>query len=150
MTDRLYYTDSYLSEFDAKTVAIVELAPSSGGPRRAAVLDCTAFYPTSGGQPNDTGVLGSARVVDVVDRDDGEILHVFSGELGPGPVHGRIDWDRRFEHMQQHTGQHILSAAFAHGPGARTVSFHLGSESATIDLDREVSPAQIAGAAPQV
>lgn len=147
MTDRLYYTDPYLSEFDAETVAIVNVEPSSEGPRRAAVLDRTAFYPTSGGQPHDTGALGSARVVDVVDRDDGEILHVFSGELGPGPVRGRIDWDRRFEHMQQHTGQHILSAAFAHGPGARTVSFHLGSESATIDLDREVSPAQIASAA---
>jgi alanyl-tRNA synthetase len=147
VTDRLYYTDSYLSEFDAETLAIVDVEPCSEGARRAAVLDRTAFYPTSGGQPHDTGVLGAARVVDVVDGDDGQILHVFSGELASGPVRGRIDWDRRFEHMQQHTGQHVLSAAFARGPGARTLSFHLGSESATIDLDREIPPAQIASAA---
>jgi alanyl-tRNA synthetase len=105
-------------------------------------LDRTAFYPTSGGQPFDTGTLGAARVVDVVDRED-DIVHVLDREAAEGPVHGRIDWDRRFEHMQQHTGQHVLSAAFDRLLGARTESFHLGSASATIDLGREVSPRDI-------
>jgi len=141
VTDRIYYTDAYAREFDAN---VLELATVDG--RRAAILDRTAFYPTSGGQPFDTGALGAARVVDVVDRDDGTVLHLVEGELAPGPAHGRIDWDRRFEHMQQHTGQHVLSAAFDRVCQARTESFHLGTASATIDLAREVSPAQIAEA----
>jgi alanyl-tRNA synthetase len=143
VTERIYYTDPYAAEFDAR---VLEVAPGANG-RRIAVLDRTAFYPTSGGQPHDTGVLGSARVVDVVDRDDGTIAHVIEGDLDEGSVRGRIDWDRRFEHMQQHTGQHVLSAAFDHLSGARTQSFHLGAASATIDLAREVSPEEIARAA---
>ncbi len=107
MTDRLYYTDAYLTEFDANVIATEQVDG-----RAAAILDRTAFYPTSGGQPFDTGRLGDAAVVDVIDRDDGVILHVVEGEVATGPVHGRIDWARRFEHMQQHTGQHLLSAAF--------------------------------------
>ncbi len=91
------------------------------------MLDRTAFYPTSGGQPFDTGTLGSARVVDVVDEDDGRIVHVVEGEVPSGPVRGKIDWPRRFEHMQQHTGQHVLSAAFDRVLQVRTVSFHLGT-----------------------
>ena len=87
--------------------------------------------------------LGDAAVVDVIDRDDGVILHVVEGEVATGPVHGRVDWARRFEHMQQHTGQHLLSAAFDRLCGARTESFHLGSVSSTIDLARPVTPAQI-------
>ena len=138
MTERLYYADSYLTDFDA-TILRVE---SQDG-RRAVVLDRTAFYPTSGGQPFDTGQLGSARVVDVVDGDDEVIRHVIEGELEPGPVHGKIDWHRRFEHMQQHTGQHVLSAAFDRLIGARTESFHLGSASSTIDLNRSLSAAEI-------
>lgn len=138
MTERLYYADSYLTDFDA-TILRVE---SQDG-RRAVVLDRTAFYPTSGGQPFDTGQLGSARVVDVVDGDDEVIRHVIEGELEPGPVHGKIDWHRRFEHMQQHTGQHVLSAAFDRLVGARTESFHLGSASSTIDLNRSLSAAEI-------
>ncbi len=140
MTDRLYYTDSYLREFDATIVDVISVDG-----RSAAILDRTAFYPTSGGQPFDTGTLGSARVVDVVDRD-GVVLHVVDGQVGTGQAHGRVDWERRFEHMQQHTGQHVLSAAFERVCQARTESFHLGSASATIDLAREVSPAQLAAA----
>jgi alanyl-tRNA synthetase len=143
VTDRLYYTDPYLTEFDAEVLGI---EPVPGTSARAAVLDRTAFYPTSGGQPFDTGMLGSVRVVDAIDRDDGTILHVIDGDLSPGRVHGRIDWPRRFEHMQQHTGQHVLSAAFDHVLKARTVSFHLGSASSTIDLSPEVMPAGIARA----
>jgi len=135
VTERLYYTDPYLAEFDARVVAIEALAEG----RHAAVLDRTAFYPTSGGQPYDTGTLGGVRIVDVVDADDGSILHVFDGAAPSGSVHGRIDWDRRFDHMQQHTGQHVLSAAFDRCADARTLSFHLGTASATIDLSKEVT-----------
>ena len=138
MTERLYYSDPYLAEFDAH---VLRVEPYDG--RRAAVLDRTAFYPTSGGQPFDTGRLGGTTVTDVVDREDGVILHVLDGDLEPGLVHGTIDWSRRFEHMQQHTGQHVLSAAFDRILKARTESFHLGSASSTIDLNRTVSPGDI-------
>ncbi len=144
MTERLYYTDPYLTEFDANFLRIEQ---HEG--RRAAVLDRTAFYPTSGGQPFDVGRLGGAAVVDVVDRDDGVILHVLEGEIETSNVarrqlvHGVVDWPRRFEHMQQHTGQHVLSAAFDRLAGARTESFHLGSVSSTIDLNRTVPSPEI-------
>jgi alanyl-tRNA synthetase len=141
LTTRLYYTDSYAREFDAIVQEVVAF-----GDRRAAILDRTVFYPTSGGQPFDTGTLGNVPVVDVVDREDGAVLHVIEEALDPGPVHGRIDWNRRFEHMQQHTGQHVLSAAFEHVCEARTESFHLGTVASTIDLAREVSASQIAAA----
>jgi alanyl-tRNA synthetase len=122
VTERLYYHDAYLAAFDATVVGV-----SSHEGRPAVVLDRTAFYPTSGGQPFDTGMLGGAKVIDVIDGDNGVILHLIEGELGPGTVHGTIDWSRRFEHMQQHTGQHVLSAAFDRVASARTESFHLGS-----------------------
>jgi alanyl-tRNA synthetase len=148
VTERLYYTDAYLAEFDA---ALIRVVAHEG--RHAAVLDRTAFYPTSGGQPFDTGRLGSARVVDVAESDDGDILHILEGELELSVVsdgerelsivHGTIDWNRRFEHMQQHTGQHVLSAAFDRVAGARTESFHLGSVSSTIDLNRALSASEI-------
>ena len=144
MTERLYYTDAYLREFEAVVLEVVDAG--HGGTRRAALLDRTAFYPTSGGQPFDTGALGDARVIEVVDRQDGGVLHVVDGNLAPGPVRGRLDWDRRFEHMQQHTGQHVLSAAFERTCGARTLSFHLGGGSSTIDLAREVSGAELEAA----
>ena len=159
MTDRLYYTDPYLRTFDATVVRV------DRPDRVVLTLDRTAFYPTSGGQPFDTGCLGAFRVVDVVDEEDGSISHVvedvaqgFSPAVGTGPqgqalqlapgqaVHGEIDWARRFDHMQQHTGQHVLSAAFDTLFGARTVSFHLGGAVSTIDLAREMSPVEIAAA----
>ena len=138
MTERLYYTDPYLTEFDAQV-----LGSDAHDGRPAAVLDRTAFYPTSGGQPHDTGLLGDAQVLDVVEHENGTVVHVLDRPLSGGPVHGRIEWARRFEHMQQHTGQHVLSAAFDRLCGARTESFHLGTMSATIDLSREVTPADI-------
>ena len=142
MTTRLYYTDPLLRAFDA---SVVSCEPSGAG--FEAVLDQTAFYPTSGGQPFDTGTLAGVRVLDVVDGDDGRITHVTEGPIAAGAVvHGEIDWARRFDHMQQHTGQHILSAAFDRGFHVRTMSFHLGAETATIDLAREVTPAEIADA----
>jgi alanyl-tRNA synthetase len=149
MTHRIYYTDPYTAEFDAKVIA-VEPAPAGDQARTGVLLDRTAFYPTSGGQPFDVGQIGGARVVDVIDREDGSILHVVDGPPGtlvPWPadtlIHGAIDWARRFDHMQQHTGQHVLSAAFDRLLRVRTVSFHLGSSSSTIDLHREVSAAEI-------
>ena len=142
MTQRLYYTDSYRRTFDA-TVVSVEAVEG----RSHVVLDQTAFYPTSGGQPFDTGSIGGAAVVDVIDREDGEVAHVVSGVLKRGEVlTAEIDWPRRFDHMQQHTGQHVLSAAFDRLFGVRTESFHLGQLSATIDLAREVTAAEIAKA----
>jgi alanyl-tRNA synthetase len=131
-TERLYYTDSFLREFDATAVSC---DPQEDG-RWQVRLDRTAFYPTSGGQPHDTGRLDHAAVVDVVEREeDGEILHITDRAVSLGPVHGSIDWDRRFDHIQQHSGQHLLSAAFLKLFDFPTVSFHLGREISTIDLD---------------
>ena len=127
MTERLYYTDAYLRDFDAAVVGRAD-----GGLR--VYLDRTAFYPTSGGQPFDLGVLGDSPVVDVVDEGD-RIAHVLSMPLAAARVTGRLDWTRRFDHMQQHTGQHILSAVIADLFGHSTVSVHFGAESSTLDLD---------------
>jgi alanyl-tRNA synthetase len=139
MTDRLYYNDSYQLGFEA---TVITCDPQ--GDDYAVVLDRTSFYPTSGGQPFDVGTLGDANVRDVVDADSGEIVHVVDRALPVNArVAGRVDWGRRFDHMQQHTGQHVLSAAFDHVCSARTESFHLGATSATIDLGREVSADQI-------
>lgn len=142
MTERIYYTDPYSATFDATVVASDQVDG-----RWHVVLDRTAFYPTSGGQPFDTGTVGGIAIVDVIDRDDGEVAHVASAPLEPGAVvHGHVDWPRRFDHMQQHTGQHVLSAAFDRLLTARTESFHLGAVSASIDLGREVTPHEIARA----
>lgn len=142
MTNRIYYTDPYLAEFDATVVAV-----DTVDGRTHVTLDRTAFYPTSGGQPFDTGTLGGAAVSDVIDREDGTIAHVTSGSIKVGEVvRGAIDWARRFDHMQQHTGQHVLSAAFDRLFGARTESFHMGTLSATIDLAREVTASEVARA----
>jgi alanyl-tRNA synthetase len=130
MTVRRYYTDSYTGTFSAR---VVELFAT--GERPAARLDETFFYPSSGGQPHDTGLLGGARVLDVQVREsDGEVLHLLDTPVVPGPVEGRIDWPRRFDHMQQHTGQHVLSQAFLRLAEAPTIGFHLGAETVTIDL----------------
>jgi alanyl-tRNA synthetase len=138
MTDRIYYTEPARRSFDAVVTAVVE---HEGAP--ALILDRTAFYPTSGGQPFDTGRLGATHVVNAI--DDGErVLHVVGAAVDVGQaVHGEIDWTRRFDHMQQHTGQHVLSAAFDRVLENRTVSFHMGGESSTIDLAREVSPGDV-------
>jgi alanyl-tRNA synthetase len=131
MTERLYLVDPYLFRFEAEVLAAREL---SG--RRAVVLDRTAFYPEGGGQPADRGSIGDAAVVDVREVD-GELLHVLDGGAAAprGRVTAQVDRARRLDHMQQHHGQHLLSAAFERGQAARTVSFHLGEELCTIDLD---------------
>ena len=148
MTERLYYHDPYLREFDAD---VVEQTTHEG--KIAVVLDRTAFYPTSGGQPFDIGTLSGATVLDVVGyrrrttpTEVGRILHIVDRAPDGAGVKGAIDWARRFDHMQQHTGQHVLSAAFDRLLNARTESFHLGADYSTIDLARELSPAEIARA----
>jgi alanyl-tRNA synthetase len=128
MTDLLYRADPYSTEFDAE---ILESAVNQGRPY--VVLDRTCFYPTAGGQPHDTGTLNQVRVVDVIEEHE-QILHLLEAPLISGPVHGQIDWQRRFDHMQQHSGQHILSQAWLRLADAATVSFHLGAEICTIDL----------------
>lgn len=132
MTERLYFHDANQSEFDARVVAVVPHARGHG-----VVLDRTAFYPEGGGQPADQGDLGGARVVDV-QESEGMIVHACEGEapeLG-AVVRGRVDAQRRQDHREQHSGQHLLTRAFIRVAGANTLSFHLGADVATIDLDR--------------
>ena len=134
-TERLYYHDSRLLEFDAR---VIDLSEREDG-AIAVVLDRTAFYPTGGGQPNDTGTLGGARVVDCIDAEDDGVLHVIQGpapEVGDS-VHGRVDWLRRLDHLQQHTGQHILSAAFVRLFDAPTHSFRVLEHECEIDVALE-------------
>jgi alanyl-tRNA synthetase len=130
MTLRLYYSDSMLRQFTAR---IVDRRDSNRGP--AVVLDRTAFYPTSGGQPHDTGTLGGVPVRDVWADDTDAVWHLLERLPAGDEVEGVIDWDRRFDHMQQHTGQHLLSAAFVRLREAATVSFHLGTDDSSVDLD---------------
>ncbi|MBN1888439.1 MAG: hypothetical protein JW850_10630 [Thermoflexales bacterium] len=131
-THRLYYQDAYQRSFNAR---VIEQSTHAGQP--ALVLDQTAFYPTGGGQPHDLGKLGGVDVIDVVEREaDGGVLHVLAAPVQPGELSGEIDWLRRFDHMQQHTGQHILSQACARLAQAETVGFHLSPDTLTIDLDR--------------
>lgn len=141
-TERLYRADPYLRTFDANVARRTVV-----GKRPAIVLDRTAFYATSGGQPNDTGTLNGVAVVDVIeDEADGSVLHVLAAPCDGEHVHGEIDWARRFDHMQQHSGQHILSQAFEHVLNAPTVSFHLGADVCTIDVQLDALPSAAAAA----
>lgn len=131
-TERLYYANSRLLEFDAR---VIDLSERDDG-AIAVVLDRTAFYPTGGGQPNDTGMLGEARVVDCIDAEADGILHVIKGqapEVGDS-IHGKVDWLRRLDHIQQHTGQHILSAAFVKLFDAPTQGFRVLEHECEIDV----------------
>jgi alanyl-tRNA synthetase len=138
MTQRLYYHDSFLYDFEAEVREIPD------GPRPAVILDRTAFYPTSGGQVFDTGTISTdtnedLKVTEVVEAEDGRVIHYLEAppkEIRPGTkIHGQIDPARRRDHMQQHTGQHVLSAAFVRLYGMPTVSFHMGNDYCSIDLD---------------
>jgi alanyl-tRNA synthetase len=136
-THRIYYDDAFEKEFSARVVHCELLPPdvSSGITTQVLglVLDRTAFYPASGGQPHDLGKIGDANVLDV--RDDGdEIIHIVDRRPSSPDVVGCINWPRRFDHMQQHSGQHLLSAMFQERYGRPTVSFHLGADLSTIDL----------------
>jgi alanyl-tRNA synthetase len=139
MTDRLYYRDSFLYDFEA------EIRESVENPRPGLILDRSAFYPTSGGQVHDTGTIaiadsnGNLRVTEVVDTEDGRVVHYLDAplkDIKPGTrVHGQIDPTRRRDHMQQHSGQHVLSAAFVRLFDMHTVSFHMADDYCAIDLD---------------
>jgi alanyl-tRNA synthetase len=154
MTDRLYYTDSFLYEFNAEIVDVTR----SSDDRSAIILDRSAFYPTSGGQIFDTGWLlptgldetRKVRVTEVAEGKDGSLMHFVENQidLEPGTrVHGIIDADRRRDHVQQHSGQHVLSAAFVRLFNLPTVSFHMGAEACSIDLEtKALTTAQIGAA----
>ena len=141
MSKRLYYEEPYLQEFKGK---ILEKIKIDGKP--ALILDNTCFYPTSGGQPNDLGYIQSVPIVDVIE-DNERIIHILKQgieeECGDTVI-GKIDWKRRFDHMQQHSGQHILSAAFEKLWNAETVSFHLGDEVCTLDIMKDdITPEEV-------
>jgi alanyl-tRNA synthetase len=136
MTTRLYYTDSYLTSFSA---AVIEAADSG----RRVYLDQSAFYPSSGGQPHDLGTLGGIPVIDVIEEEE-RVAHLLAAPLMADRASGVVDWPRRFDHMQQHTGQHLLSAVLAEGFGAPTVSVHFGAAASTLDLETgPLSPDQL-------
>lgn len=134
MTKRLYYTDSYTVQFSATLMAVTEHET-----RPALLLDQSYFYPTSGGQPNDLGMINGWPVVDVVAGEDGQIYHLLAARPDAAPVasqvEGNIDWPRRYDHMQQHSGQHLLSQTFYRLLGMETVSVHFGDLESTLDLD---------------
>jgi alanyl-tRNA synthetase len=129
MTKRLYYDDPTLVEFQATIVD-----RTTWNARPAVILDRTAFYATSGGQPADRGQIEGVAVTDVLTTAGGDVMHVLAGHVSGPFVSATVDWERRFDHMQQHTGQHLLSAAFERLARADTVGFHLGSEASTIDI----------------
>ena len=131
MTERIYYTDAYATGFEA---AVLERAEAG----RRVYLDRTAFYPTSGGQPHDTGRLGGVPVMDVVDEGE-RVAHLLAEPIrADGRVQGEVDWQRRYDYMQQHTAQHLLSAVLADRLGCATVSVHFGDATSTLDLDTPV------------
>ena len=133
MKKKLYYENPYMIEFTGKILEKVKRKN-----KFAIILDRSCFYPTSGGQPNDTGYLKNMPVIEVVEEED-KVLHILSKDISEGcgeTITGKIDWDRRFDHMQQHTGQHILSAAFEKLWNADTVSFNLGNEICSIDIQK--------------
>ena len=139
MTERLYYEDAYTTRFSAR---VVERLSVGGQP--AIILDRTYFYPASGGQPADQGEVNGVAVLDVFLREeDGAVLHVLASDVQADQVDCQINWSRRFDHMQHHTGQHILSQAFVQVAHARTIGFHLSADSVTIDLDKPSLPLEV-------
>lgn len=142
MTEKIYYADQYCQEF---TATVSELRPL-GDERWGVVLDRTAFYPEGGGQPGDTGWLDGIPVLAVYE-ENGDVVHVTASRPAGETVHGRLDWSRRFDHMQQHSGEHLLSAVFDDLFGAKNVGFHLGADAVYIDVTLETLSAEQAAAA---
>ena len=135
MSEKLYYSDPFLQEF---TATVLSCEQDKAGWK--VVLDRTAFYPEGGGQPADTGILGDAKVIDVREKEN-IIVHTCDKALNVGEtVTGRIDWARRFDHMQQHSGEHIVSGIICARYGCDNVGFHLGKDIVTIDFNHDISP----------
>jgi len=130
-TEKLYLSDPYTTVFEARILS----CENDDLGRPVALLDRTYFYPESGGQPSDRGSIAGVAVADVQEDEAGSVRHYLAGPVPPGTAECRVDWDRRFDHMQQHTGQHVLSRAFIEAGKLVTISFHLGDEICTIDLD---------------
>ena len=128
-TERLYDDDPYLTEFRAE---VIEILPY--GDKYGIVLDRTAFYPAGGGQPWDTGYLNDEKVTEVIEKD-GNLLHIVDNKLLSTEVKGSVNWARRFDFMQQHTGQHILSACFEKLLNGSTDSFHMGKDIVSIEIN---------------
>lgn len=145
LEQKLYYIDAYKKDFTTKVIKQDYCTEGN----LYVVLNETAFYPTGGGQPNDTGTLNGIPVSNV-EEIDGEIRHFIVEQLHTEEVEGKIDWDRRFDHMQQHTAQHILSAAFWDHFNIPTIGFHLGKETITIDLETENLPTETVEKAVQI
>lgn len=137
-TQKLYYFDSYLTEFQAN---IIEILPYQD--KYAIIMDKTYFYPESGGQPSDIGTINSVSISYVIEQEN-KILHIADNKLELGPVSCKIDWDKRFYSMQQHSGQHILSACFYKLYQGETSSFHIGKDTVTIEIDIESFNADMA------
>ncbi len=134
-TERLYYADSHLTVFDATVIDVTDRVSGWSG----VTLDRSAFYPTGGGQPSDVGFLNSAKVVECIDQEENGILHIVEGtapRIGDR-VTGQVDWSMRLDHLQQHTGQHILSQAFVSLYGAETNGFRMMKEASEIDIELE-------------
>jgi alanyl-tRNA synthetase len=134
-TERLYYANSHLVVFDANVLAVTDRVSGWAG----VTLDRTAFYPTGGGQPSDVGLMNSARVVECIDQEENGVLHIVEGEVPRvgDPVTGKVDWTVRLDHIQQHTGQHILSQAFVALYGAETRGFRMLTDTSEIDVELE-------------
>ena len=145
MTLRQYWADAYRTHFTAQVTAT-----ASHDDRPALILDQTAFYPTAGGQPHDTGTLNGIKVVDVVELPDRRIAHILAEAAIPfaegDTVQGELNWPRRFDHMQQHSGQHVLSQALVVAANAETIAVHIGAEENTLDVPVHLSPEQVAAA----
>ncbi len=131
MTHKLYLDNPYLRRFTSTVSHIIETGKKPG-----IVLDKTLFYPSSGGQPHDTGTINDIPVIDVFEDENRQIVHLLAKPVAGNRAAGRINWQRRFDHMQQHTGQHLLSQAFLMAANAQTLSFHMGHQSATLDLNQ--------------
>ena len=131
MTEKLYLQDSYLKNCTARIVQTIQMEAKAG-----IILDKTIFYATSGGQPHDLGTINDTSVVDVLENQNHQLVHVVDNPIQDNQAYCELNWERRLDHMQQHTGQHILSRAFLKTIEANTLSFHLGEKSATIDVDK--------------
>lgn len=141
MTDKLYYDQAYLKEFDARVVSVRIIED-----KYHICLDRSAFYPTSGGQPFDTGRINSANVLDVYVDDAHDVWHVVDSEFSTGDnVHCKIDWNRRFDHMQQHAGDHMIASALHRLYGGVTIGLHISDETSTIDVAMPEGAVRISG-----